>query len=78
MKSPTHEGERQRDAALDERQCELFDDRRGASSLSADEAFQRDYLALVRANFSAPVFRWRWTLRTVWGPLHRWIAGEQG
>ncbi|MCX7008831.1 MAG: hypothetical protein NTY53_16565 [Kiritimatiellaeota bacterium] len=46
-----------------------FNDRSGVSSLHADDEFLRDYLALVRANFSATIFWWRWGLRTASWPL---------
>lgn len=48
-----------------------FNDSSGVSSLRADEAFLRDYLTLLRANFSAPVFGWRWALRTASWPLRK-------
>jgi len=46
-----------------------FNDRSGVSALQTDAEFQRDYLALLRANFSAPIFWWRGAVRTAGWPL---------
>jgi glycosyltransferase involved in cell wall biosynthesis len=46
-----------------------YNDAGGLSSLHADEAFLRDYLALVRANFSPAVYWWRRVLRAAAWPL---------
>lgn len=46
-----------------------FDDRNGISSRRDDDEFLHDYLALVRANFPAPIFWWRWAVRMAAWPL---------
>lgn len=46
-----------------------FNDRTGVSALRVDDAFLRDYLGLLRANFSAPVYWWRRAVRTAGWPL---------
>ncbi len=46
-----------------------FNDSTGVSSRRSDAAFQRDYLALVRAHFSAPIYWWRRAVRTAAWPL---------
>jgi len=46
-----------------------FNDRTGLSALQTDAEFQRDYLALLRANFSAPICWWRGAVRTAGWPL---------
>ena len=46
-----------------------FNDRSGVSALQTDAEFQRDYLAMLRANFSAPIFWWRRAVRTAGWPL---------
>ncbi len=46
-----------------------FNDRTGVSSLRKDDQFLRDYLALLRANFSPLIFWWRRMVRTAGWPL---------
>ena len=46
-----------------------FNDRTGVSALQVDAEFQRDYLALLRANFSAPICWWRGAVRMAGRPL---------
>ena len=44
-------------------------DRAEISALRADDEFRRDYLELLSANFSVPVFLWRWAVRAAGWPL---------